>query len=263
MVDLATAVLDAVQHVAPWTLVLPVLARAVGAEIAAQVETDVTAGRSRGFVYGVDDILLTPREGRDHPLVRHLVEHADATPLTLDDVPDPSGWRTSRAYATARAQFQGALHHLVIPLPTLAGHVRVVGLARSGRNFQAREIAFARRLQPLLTRLDRHLRASTDNASTLTARERDVLTLIAEGETTRAVGRRLTISPRTVEKHLENAYRKLGVTDRLAAVVRAGALPMPLPRRVPPHPLTARPGDRAGFCAAARADRIALAHHGS
>ena len=36
------------------------------------------------------------------------------------------------------------------------------------------------------------------------------------------IGLRLSVSPRTVHKHLEHIYRKLGVTDRLAAVVAAG-----------------------------------------
>lgn len=35
------------------------------------------------------------------------------------------------------------------------------------------------------------------------------------------LGRQLRISERTVHQHLENAYAKLGVHDRLAAVLRA------------------------------------------
>ena len=50
----------------------------------------------------------------------------------------------------------------------------------------------------------------------LTAREREVLELLAEGRTTRAAARLLDCSPRTVEKHLERVYRKLGVNSRLA-----------------------------------------------
>ena len=53
----------------------------------------------------------------------------------------------------------------------------------------------------------------------LTAREREVVELLAEGRTTRAVARLLDCSPRTVEKHLERVYRKLGVTDRVSAVL--------------------------------------------
>lgn len=55
----------------------------------------------------------------------------------------------------------------------------------------------------------------------LTAREREILTLIAQGRTNAEVARALWISPATVRKHLENAYTKLGVTTRTAAVRRA------------------------------------------
>jgi DNA-binding CsgD family transcriptional regulator len=52
----------------------------------------------------------------------------------------------------------------------------------------------------------------------LTGRELAVLCLLAEGFTAEAIGRRLACSPRTVSKHLEHNYRKLGVCDRLTAV---------------------------------------------
>jgi DNA-binding CsgD family transcriptional regulator len=52
----------------------------------------------------------------------------------------------------------------------------------------------------------------------LTKREREILGLMAEGRTNAAVATALWISPATVRKHLENAYAKLGVTSRTAAV---------------------------------------------
>jgi DNA-binding CsgD family transcriptional regulator len=48
----------------------------------------------------------------------------------------------------------------------------------------------------------------------LTARERDVCTLVAGGATNREVAAALYMSPRTVEHHLRMAYRKLGVRSR-------------------------------------------------
>ena len=51
----------------------------------------------------------------------------------------------------------------------------------------------------------------------LTAREVEVLRLVAEGLTNEQVAARLVISPRTVEKHLESIYGKLQVTSRAAA----------------------------------------------
>jgi DNA-binding CsgD family transcriptional regulator len=52
----------------------------------------------------------------------------------------------------------------------------------------------------------------------LTTREREILSLIAEGCTNAETATALWISPATVRKHLENAYAKLGVTTRTAAV---------------------------------------------
>jgi DNA-binding NarL/FixJ family response regulator len=62
----------------------------------------------------------------------------------------------------------------------------------------------------------------------LTPRELMVLTLLADGHTAVGIAHQLDISPRTVRKHLENLYRKLGTSDRLTSVLRArsaGLLP--------------------------------------
>ncbi len=52
----------------------------------------------------------------------------------------------------------------------------------------------------------------------LTAREREVLTHIAEGETNRAIASHLGISVRTVERHCENIMRKLNLHNRTELV---------------------------------------------
>jgi DNA-binding CsgD family transcriptional regulator len=52
----------------------------------------------------------------------------------------------------------------------------------------------------------------------LTAREREVLDLVAEGKRNSDVAQDLWVSPSTVRKHLENIYQKLGVRTRTAAV---------------------------------------------
>jgi DNA-binding CsgD family transcriptional regulator len=57
----------------------------------------------------------------------------------------------------------------------------------------------------------------------LTHREADVLLWIARGQSNAEIGISLRISPRTVKKHLEHVFSKLGVRTRLAAAVRAGA----------------------------------------
>jgi DNA-binding CsgD family transcriptional regulator len=55
----------------------------------------------------------------------------------------------------------------------------------------------------------------------LTARESDVLRLLASGCTYVVAADKLGVSPHTVSSHVKNAYRKLGVRSAAAAVMRA------------------------------------------
>ncbi len=55
----------------------------------------------------------------------------------------------------------------------------------------------------------------------LTAREAQVLALIAQGLSAPAIGRELHLSPATIKTHLRTLYEKLGVSDRAAAVAEA------------------------------------------
>lgn len=58
----------------------------------------------------------------------------------------------------------------------------------------------------------------------LTAREREVLALVAGGATNREIAGALYISPHTVKDHTTSLYRKLGVRNRAEAVQRAERL---------------------------------------
>jgi DNA-binding NarL/FixJ family response regulator len=60
-----------------------------------------------------------------------------------------------------------------------------------------------------------------EQPETLSARELDVLRLVARGASNREVGRDLRISEATVKTHLIHAFEKLGVGDRTSAVTRA------------------------------------------
>jgi DNA-binding response OmpR family regulator/DNA-binding CsgD family transcriptional regulator len=55
----------------------------------------------------------------------------------------------------------------------------------------------------------------------LTAREAEVLLWIAQGKSNRDIGDILGLSPRTVNKHLEQIYQKLGVENRASAAIAA------------------------------------------
>lgn len=63
--------------------------------------------------------------------------------------------------------------------------------------------------------------AALRNRFELTVRESDVLLWIANGKTNREIGQILEMSPRTVNKHLEQVFRKVGVENRTAAAASA------------------------------------------
>ena len=59
--------------------------------------------------------------------------------------------------------------------------------------------------------------ASAAYPAGLSPREVEVLRLVAEGLTNNQVADRLSLSPRTVDRHLNSVYTKLGVSSRSAA----------------------------------------------
>jgi len=65
------------------------------------------------------------------------------------------------------------------------------------------------------------LRARQAPEMVVTAREREILQLTADGMSAAAVGEALFLSPATVKTHLRRIYEKLGVSERAAAVAVA------------------------------------------
>jgi DNA-binding CsgD family transcriptional regulator len=74
------------------------------------------------------------------------------------------------------------------------------------------------RAEALTSKLTRAAPAPANRPAGLTAREVEILRLVAEGLSNAEVAARLSLSPRTVNGHLTAIYGKLGVTSRSAAV---------------------------------------------
>lgn len=98
-------------------------------------------------------------------------------------------------------------------------------VARDGRELRVRVSSERRGGEPVLLLEEgvaqRPPLASLAGAYRLTAREAEVLSWLAKGKTNRDISEILGMSPRTVNKHLEHVYVKLGVETRAAATALA------------------------------------------
>ena len=74
---------------------------------------------------------------------------------------------------------------------------------------------------PMLPSLDGSETPATDSLAALTDREREVFVLIAEGRSNREIAQELYVSEGTVKIHVGRVFAKLGVRDRVQAVVLA------------------------------------------
>jgi DNA-binding CsgD family transcriptional regulator len=92
---------------------------------------------------------------------------------------------------------------------------------REGKRLVVRLLSNAAQNLLLLDEQKNGLEATLLESLGLTAREAQVLMWLVEGKTNRAIGTILRISPRTVQKHLERVYVKLGVETRTAAAAQA------------------------------------------
>jgi DNA-binding CsgD family transcriptional regulator len=125
-------------------------------------------------------------------------------------------------------------HSLLMRLPDEGETHWTLEVARSGMNYSRRDILMLDALRPALIEYEayRRLAATVEDLRSarpgsagdggLTARESEVLDLVAVGATNAAIAEVLWISPGTVKKHLENIYAKLEVRSRTAALARTG-----------------------------------------
>ena len=186
---------------------------------------------------------------RDHPLLRYYLATARTEVMQVAEVPERFADRA--VHARWRAACADVLDGEIVSQVSLPLCLGPAGnrsfLVGRVDPFTAEEMDLARRLQRVFVGLDRQIAAHTRwsaragasavlaaDAVGLTPRESVVLDMLATGAPARAIARRLTVGERTVQKHLQRIYAKLGVADRLAAVQRAqllGLLPAPVAAR--------------------------------
>ncbi|RLV08680.1 hypothetical protein CTZ27_07865 [Streptomyces griseocarneus] len=248
MLDLAVAVLESDEPESLRHLIAERLLEVFGCGTVIFARLDAPgragpSGRSDGWAptslgSSVQDLVQRRAEQR-HPLFTYLAE-GEQTPVSMYRLCDT--WRNMQCYSEALRDF-GTSQQLGIPLPADGNVLRAVSLGRKGSDFSARELEFAARIRPLIVSSDKHirellrLRASVPPPADpvasavqigLTPREQTVLGLLAEGLTAGGIGRRLAISPHTVNRYTEKIYRKLGTNNRVSTVVlarRTGLVP--------------------------------------
>lgn len=152
--------------------------------------------------------------------------HADEI-VTLSTITAPAEYRQGDHY---KAVFDGTGVSDILSIPVGSGDtVARLLVCRNGEGFSDEDVDSARILQPVVAGCLRMTQAMerlrTDPLSEesmrergLTAREAQVFSRLATGATSQAVGQELDISVRTVEKHVQNTYARIGARNRSEAI---------------------------------------------
>ncbi|MEU1973424.1 helix-turn-helix transcriptional regulator [Microbacterium sp. NPDC019599] len=165
-----------------------------------------------------------------HPLLRWYTLTRGTAPQTMDRVPRAVSLTHRSAEVTELMGAHGMTRQLAIPLSRPGRDASAVVVCRScGDDFSDEDLEVATRIAPLFRALRTHVETLRGvppggPATGLSDRELSVLVLVARGCTSFAIASQLQCAPRTVEKHLEHVYRKLGVSDRVSAVRVARAM---------------------------------------
>jgi len=187
----------------------------------------VRAGLER-LLETTEDVAVVATASNGLEAVALAAEHRPDVVLMDLSMPELDGIE-----ATRRIVADDADAHVVV-LTSLSDRERIVAALEAGasgyllKDSEPDELirgirAAARGEAPLAPKaaravLDTRIRQPTVR---LSAREREVLALVAEGLPNKLVARRLGISEKTVKTHLTKVFQQIGVTDRTQAVLWA------------------------------------------
>lgn len=171
----------------------------------------------------------------ENPLYRYWARTQDGRAFRFRDVCTREELESTRLFREVYTPL-GINYQIAFALPNEPDHVLAVVLHREKRDFSNGERDLLNRARPFLIQAYRNAVAhSSGRAGTaalresliaggLTPRQADVMRLVALGRSNRDVAAALGVSDRTVQKHLEHAFEKLGVSTRSAAAARAWEL---------------------------------------
>jgi DNA-binding CsgD family transcriptional regulator len=218
-------------------LVLPGLAGLVSCDVVVYNEIGLgpTQGQIRAADYpagwlGQADMAAFTAHVHEHPLINYINETGDDEPVKISDVLGRQQFHSLGIYADFFRPIR-VEHQIGFNLPPNDGLFTAIALNRASGDFTEQDRAVLSAVAGPLNRAMHRARsrhtahaaletAASAYADNLTDREVQVLELAAQGRTNHAIARILDVSPRTIAKHLEHIYRKLGVTSRAAAVYR-------------------------------------------
>jgi DNA-binding CsgD family transcriptional regulator len=192
-------------------------AKVLAACVEIMLEADDT-----GVARAAADELAKVAEELDKPLLRAVSARADGAVRLAED--DARGAvaplnRAQSFWQELRAPYEVARIRVL-----LATACRQLGDADTARMEEAaaRDVFAEVGARPDLARLDELAgRGQAGAAAGLTAREVDVIRLVAAGHTNREIADQLVISEKTVARHLNNMFTRLGFANRAAATAYA------------------------------------------
>ena len=217
-------------------LVLPGLDRVVGGDVLTYNEVGPAAGQVHYTDYPAGALapatqMIFAAHVHEHPLINYYRATGSGEAMKISDFLSQRQFHRLGLYAEF---FRPIPVEHQIAISMLGPHGEVIGIALNRRrgDFTETERAVLGLLRgPLMAALlrarNRQLAHSALNTTrpaslaTLTDRETQVLELVALGRTNAAIAHALGVSPRTIAKHLEHIYRKLGVASRAAAAARS------------------------------------------
>jgi DNA-binding CsgD family transcriptional regulator len=170
---------------------------------------------------------FSERELLQHPFPRHFVNTGDWGALLMSDFVTVREFQRTEAYDRVYRRI-GVNHVIGVPARFGARSIGGLTLGRHRKDFNERDRRVLDLLRPHIEMAhDNALRwtrrqaadARTASHAPLTARELEVGRWLAEGKTNREIAVILQSNVRTIEKHVENMLRKLGVENRTAAAV--------------------------------------------
>ena len=162
-----------------------------------------------------EDRAAFDRHFHEHPLVRYHGYQGGRTTQRISDSLPLERFRRSALYNDYYRRVR-IDHAMALPVYVRDGLLVSFVLNRTRSDFTDRERALFDLLRPHLARAFSRIQAGMG----LTAREGEVLRWVAAGKSDAQIAAILRISARTVQKHLQNVYDKLGVESRTAAAMR-------------------------------------------